>query len=416
MSIVRLPIDVILVIFKYLDVKDLMKIRQELEFAFSDFFAQIHITTVHDPQSQVVSLTFLPARDHCWLVSLTLTSGTGQRSYTLQCWDVSNTPATCVARRVLPVFRGFRINTDPTHVGILALRTSLGIEILGINFSASDPDTAFTTLSVLEDVSEGLHAFSASTLLTKFGEHRLNLRTIENPEFTVELQNPQYTVPKECLDARISCSYAVVVRTVTLELYALSSFRAASGPRIIEPFASHVWQWRVDSIAMAYQPSWPTASRGLEPSLNILVRYASLFPWPVNALHHYVLPSNESYVVTNDIDTNNSPYLSEPVLIRTIASPIRLFARSDMVLGSYGTALWIDSHTEDYFAHAMEGQRLAGTLLSSIEVPDQAAAATDNMVFNVREKDGWVRIAIEEQEGRIAVGTSKAEITISEYV
>jgi hypothetical protein len=64
----------------------------------------------------------------------------------------------------------------------------------------------------------------------------------------------------------------------------------------------------------------------------------------------------------------------------------------------------------------MEGQRLAGTLLSSIEVPDQAAAATDNMVFNVREKDGWVRIAIEEQEGRIAVGTSKAEITISEYV
>lgn len=73
-----------------------------------------------------------------------------------------------------------------------------GIEILGINFSASDPDTAFTTLSVLEDVSEGLHAFSASTLLTKFGEHRLNLRTIENPEFTVELQNPQYTVVCPC--------------------------------------------------------------------------------------------------------------------------------------------------------------------------------------------------------------------------
>jgi hypothetical protein len=93
-----------------------------------------------------------------------------------------------------------------------------------------------------------------------------------------------------------------------------------------------------------------------------------------------------------------------------------------MVLGSYGTALWIDSHTEDYFDHAVEGQRLAGTLFTAIEsggevaLNDQGAAATASMVYHVREDDGWVRIAIEEEEGKIAVGTSTAEITIFEYI
>lgn len=123
------------------------------------------------------------------------------------------------------------------------------------------------------------------------------------------------------------------------------------------------------------------------------------------------------------INANNKPYLTEPILIRTFASPIRLFARWDMVLGSFGTALWIDSHTEDYFDHAVEGQRLAGTLFTTVDLggqavalSDEAASATASMVYQVREDDGWIRIAMEEEEGKIAVGTATAEITIFEYI
>jgi hypothetical protein len=94
-----------------------------------------------------------------------------------------------------------------------------------------------------------------------------------------------------------------------------------------------------------------------------------------------------------------------------------------MVLGAYGTALWIDSHTEDYFDHAVEGQRLAGTLFTTVEpgtavVPldEQGISATASMVYQVREDDSWVRIAIQEEEGKIAVGTSTAEITIFQYI
>ncbi|KAJ7708812.1 hypothetical protein B0H17DRAFT_1030938 [Mycena rosella] len=481
MAIPALPTDIILVIFKYISVKDLMKLRQtckefleitqlrsvwhellqsevlqrnipiprlagrdletltskQLESCLADALrlrrnwiapspAPVRSSTfktVNDPQSQVVAVVFLPGRGHRWLMSLTLTTADGHRTYTLQCWDLANSSA-CIARRALTVFRGFRINTDAVHAGIVALRSSIGIEIVEIDFLATDPDAAFVTLQVLEDVPESLLVFSTSTLLTKFDDtRRLHIRTTEHPEFSVELQNPSYIVQKECLDAIVCEKYAVVARTATLEFYSLSSFRTGTGARVIEPIAVHTWQWRLDSVSLAYQPSWDATPHGLEPPINILVRYASLFPWPVNALHHYVLPCDESYVARETIGANNRPYLTEPVVIRTFASPIRLFARWDMVLGAYGTALWIDSHTEDYFDHAVEGQRLAGTLFTVVEpgvevVPlnDQGVSAAASMVYQVREDDGWIRIAVDEGEGKIAVGTSAAEITILEYI
>ncbi|KAJ6561068.1 hypothetical protein DFH09DRAFT_1316190 [Mycena vulgaris] len=480
MAIPALPADIILIIFKYISLKDVMKLRQtckdfldlsqhrsvwqdllrtevlqrnipiprlagrslstlnsrQLESCLADalrlrrnWIAPSPVPvqsrtfkTGSDPQSQVVAVSFLPAREHRWLISLTLATANGHRMYTLQCWDLLD-GSVCIARRSMTVFRGFRINTDPTHAGVLALRSSIGIEILEIDFHATDPDSAFVTLQVLDDVAEALLVFSSSTLLTKFDENRLHIRTIEHPEFSVELANPSYAVQKECIDAIVCEKYTVVARTATLEFYPLSSFRAGAGATVIEPTAAHTWQWRLDSVSLAYQPSWDAAHRGIEPPINILVRYASLFPWPVNALHHYVLPCDESYVGRDPIGPDNMPYLPEPVLIRTFASPIRLFARWDMTLGSYGTALWIDSHTEDYFDHAVEGQRLAGTLFTTVDpgmevvaMNDQGVSATAAMVYQVREDDGWIRIAIKEEEGRIAVGTSTADITIFEYI
>ncbi|KAJ7780264.1 hypothetical protein DFH07DRAFT_468411 [Mycena maculata] len=480
MAIPVLPTDVLLIICKHLGIADLLKLRQtckdfleitqlrsvwhellraevleknipipglegrnlatlgakELESRLADALRlrrnwispspepvrRLTFRTVDKPDSQVISVSFLPTRGHRWLISLALSTAPDQRMFILQCWDLLDL-SHCIARRSAADFRGFRINTDPSHPGIVALRSPMGVEILGIDFLSNDPDSAFVTLHVLHNLAESLQTFSGSTLLTKLDDNRLHLRTIENPDVSAELRNPNYVVQKECVDAMITHEYAVVVRTVTLELYSLSSFHAGSNESVIAPVAFHTWQWRVDSVSLAHQQSWAATARGIAPPINILVRYASLFPWPVNALHHYVLPCDESYNARAAIDVNNAPYLPEPVLIRTFASPIRLFARWDMVLGAYGTALWIDSHTEDYFDHAVEGQRLAGTLFTTFEpggpvvaLSDQGASATASMVYQVREDDGWIRIAIAEEEGKIAVGTSTAEITVLEYI
>nr|GAT53489.1 predicted protein [Mycena chlorophos] len=406
----------------------------ELELCISDALRLYKTWTGPSPQpirrrtfstdcpgpSQVVSMHFLPGRGLRWLLSLTLTPSE-ERTHTIQCWDISGESPRCIARRTLSGLRGFRVNTDGSHPGVLAVRAASGISIWGIDFTAPTSDAGFFAVQVLEDVTETLHVFTATTLLTKFNDQQLHLRTLENPSFAVELRNPTFIEPKECLDAIISDNFAVLMRTTTLEVYSLASFRASTGSHTLEPVSSHTWQWRIDSVSLAYQPS--SRADGL-PAINLLIRYASLFPWPVNALHHYVLPRDPSYNVAEDVTPNNLPYTSRAVLIQSIASPIRLFARWDMVLGRYGTALWIDSHTEDHFALAVEGQRLAGIKFAvtqteegeTVDLRELVASSHASSVYDVREDDGWMRIAVDDEEGKIALGTTSGQITLLEYI
>jgi len=125
-----------------------------------------------------------------------------------------------------------------------------------------------------------------------------------------------------------------------------------------------------------------------------------------------------------EIDTYNLPYFMEPKLVQSIGSPIRLLALSHVTLGPYGTALFIDSHTEDYFAREDQGQRLAGEVLA--QMPDEdgngergddyhALSGMASMVFGVREQDEWYRVAMDEEAGRIAIGCVDGGITLFEY-
>lgn len=106
------------------------------------------------------------------------------------------------------------------------------------------------------------------------------------------------------------------------------------------------------------------------------------------------------------------------MLSQTIVSPVRLFAITDMALGPYGTAVWFDSHT-DY--HGEVGQRLAGLMLDREETGSNNITAADqvstmpSMVFGAHEKDDWNRLAIDEGEGCIAVGSTTGEIIIEDY-
>ena len=87
--------------------------------------------------------------------------------------------------------------------------------------------------------------------------------------------------------------------------------------------------------------------------------------------------------------------------------------------------MWIDSHTEDYFGHSDCGQRLAGRYSSGLmtedhedeEVPlsDQLASTAATSVYRVQEADSWVRLALDECEGRIAIGHVDGKISILGY-
>jgi len=145
----------------------------------------------------------------------------------------------------------------------------------------------------------------------------------------------------------------------------------------------------------------------------------------MNLLHQYELQASGFYTSSRPLNDINSPYQFPPILCETIGSPVRLHATSDMAFGPYGTAIWTDSHTEDYFGHADRGQRLAGTFLlarniededEEVELSNQIANTAATSVYSVQEEDSWVRLALDEAEGRIILGCDDGRISVLEYI
>ena len=83
-------------------------------------------------------------------------------------------------------------------------------------------------------------------------------------------------------------------------------------------------------------------------------------------------------------------------------------------------AIWLDSHAENYVGRGDQGQRLAGCLIAAKDSIEEVLAPGDTTtrpsVFDVSEDDRWVRVALSEEEGRIAVGSSDGFISVLEYV
>lgn len=260
-----------------------------------------------------------------------------------------------------------------------------------------------------------------------------------------------YKLLKKCcqtiLDVILDKKIALLVRLNTLELFALPSSLPLSNDHgrniILNPVSSFEWPWRIDNVSMITRTQLSKLSDEYD-SIGILVRFGSLFPWvskcnyrkedfnshlfpqPINLLHQYELQANKFYTSSSPLNEINSPYHFPPILCETIGSPVRLHATSDMTFGSYGTAIWTDSHTEDYFGHADRGQRLAGAFLRArniqdgedkeVELSDQIANAAAASVFLVQEDDSWVRLALDEAEGRIILGYDDGRISVLDYI
>jgi len=215
--------------------------------------------------------------------------------------------------------------------------------------------------------------------------------------------------------------YMVIIRQQTVEFYSTvprSNVISATGAPIAYPLAQHRFTWRADTVNMSEQVRWH-ATRSRRPCpINLFIRFGSIYPWPVNILHHFVLTPNPAYVLGRETSLYNLPYLSEPTPVQTIGSPVRLFGPSAVALGKYGTALWLDSHTEDWLGPSDRGQRLAGKLVAVVEEPSSVClqeSSNASMVFRVREDDMWNKIAMDEESGRIAVGYVDGSITLLEY-
>ncbi|KAF9269302.1 hypothetical protein L218DRAFT_940335 [Marasmius fiardii PR-910] len=398
------------------------------------------------PSLRIISLHFITLSGYFYLLAVSYKQHFNPRTLLFELWDIGHADkASCVAWREIRWSGGYSVNTTClAGEGVLAIKTP-DIEIWDVDLSKV-PESAFVTLQTLSVEAKTISAYTGATLLILGLNDEVNILDIRNPSLKVELRHPQPVLPTNqphILESIIEHDYALVVRPTTLELYSLDEFRKGANVQVVSPIVAHHFQWRLDSCRIERDvkryPSFSPKSRRPTP-INILLRFSSLFPWPVNLLQHYILHPNDLYTPSSDstpttIGRDNSPYHFPPVLHQTISSPIRLFAVSDMALGCYGSAVWIDSHTEEYFLQGETGQRLAGLMLSPVvlgdELPDEdgdtvseeppdltdkQTQAHASSVFEVQEVDDWNRVAVDEREGRVAVGSVNGRITLYEYI
>ncbi|TFK39745.1 hypothetical protein BDQ12DRAFT_681146 [Crucibulum laeve] len=238
------------------------------------------------PGCRVISLHFLSTTGSSnYLLSVLLTHHDGQRLFTVQCWDIQASPPKCIAVRTFTQFKGLVINQNPTKFGVLAINSS-NVEIFDIDCTISDPTNAFVVTSQFPEVVERIHLFSGSRLLTRDGIGRTHLWDVEYPEVKVEIKNPHNVQFEVILAAYIDDTRLIVIRTTELEVYTLpgsvTQVLASSMPPsglILDPILYHKWPWRIDSVVLSPQHSWSRAGTKNRATLNILLRFGSLFPW-----------------------------------------------------------------------------------------------------------------------------------------
>ncbi|KAG6909365.1 hypothetical protein DXG01_000804 [Tephrocybe rancida] len=362
---------------------------------------------------------FIPGDRQRYLIALVRTSDTADGPlYDLGCWDLKTSPPKCVAHRTLNL-GWFVVNRSPDSLARLAIQ-SPDIELLGIDYSVQNPSSGFYTVSKSPNTAGRLVAFNGSLIVTRTDENQLYVKNLESGTDQVELRSHHPTL-EQVLEVVIQGDIVIVARATRLEIFTIAGLDTSQKPALI---AQHAWQWSLDSISISPQKTWPLGSEPKYPAFNILIRFGSRLPWPVNLIHHFVLLPNIGYRGGEPHSPNNVPYSTIPVVRRLIGSPVRLFSKYHMAIGSHGTAVWIDSHTEDYFGRGDCGQRLAGSRpLEILDVEDEdfyedsneMESSMDSSVFGYCEYDEWGRVAVDEEEGRIAIGHLNSTIVVHEY-
>lgn len=393
------------------------------------------------PESRIISLKFFSRHGEHWLFSLSMTRNSGLRAFTFQCWDLKTNPPSCIARRILHHFAGLAFNKMLTGRAVVAVMTPEiclidvdpvtrtqsrgggddgggggGGESRGVppSIARRSPAQACVNVAMLEDRASGNMMLVGDLILTQDDVGRTFLYHFEAPQARIELVHTEgHVQPERILDVLADRDWIIVARTTTVEIYALPPSIDRSIQ--IEPIGVHKWQWKVDSISLAR----PINSSETVAPIHLVLRYGSIHPWPVNLIHRFVLNINDTFDPSRSASKHNFPYILPPLNTQMIGSPIRLLSVYDMAVGSHGTIIYTDSHTETYFGHSDFGQRLAGTRIderSDDGIEGQVGTMVrESSVYQVTERDEWTKVALQEEEGRIAIGHVDGRITVLDY-
>ncbi|KAI0664474.1 hypothetical protein C8Q70DRAFT_948297 [Cubamyces menziesii] len=445
----------------------------------------------HGPNARNLAIVFLPHLP-AHVLTLTLSDTTSRsRRFSFELWHTVGATATCVDRMPIQALSSYAVNAVPDSPTTFTTTRrdphteQLITEAYQVNVPGASSSAHIQLTKQFHGYSKTVGLHGSWLMATDAHKHiRMvdvdvgRLRCTLNAPTTLGTLAPGST-ELQCLDTVVLSDFVLSFCKQYIVLYhipstithssATLSENLGDAPRV-DAVASYKWRWRIDTVTVMPRRESQGLHTTVAPSLvsppliDILIRFDTWFPWPVNLLHHFVLVPNPAYrpETLKISDPTTLPYLFSPadgpITVNSIPSPLRIFTPSDVVLGPYGTALWLDASTDTTTPSQAgdHGQRIAGMVLPRVPLPVQRVQAGDGpqddqvspgladlhleggertereissatagaipawpdvSVFQIQDREErWTRLAVDEEGGRIAVGHVDGTVRIFSYV
>ena len=233
------------------------------------------------------------------------------------------------------------------------------------------------------------------------------------------------------------------MRARSIELFAEPVLRDSSECVTYRPLACHSFGW-IDGVSVSTQ-AFGRDSQYTPGPLLILLRAESDDPWmsDMHTLDLYMLEPNPTYVYSKEPlaplpgRPPPAPYLFPPVHSKLSSPSVRGFLRcTDLVLGSCGTAIWIqprparsaDLTMLDVHSSETQGPRpnaetevLAGAVFAGPlrETSEDAAGVKGVQARTVYVRDSagsgnWTAMDYVEELGVVALASTQGVVTVLE--
>lgn len=206
----------------------------------------------------------------------------------------------------------------------------------------------------------------------------------------IRLDSPLVNVVDHCIDVVFTPTHVLVIRARSINLFEYPSCSLV---------ATHSFGW-VDGASASYRPT--------TNDISLLIRHQSDNPWTANisTLQLYnLLPVKEGL-----------GYTFPPVATAHISSPRGALRCPDVVLGRYGTAIWISPQERTMVVDDASGLLSTETLVAAA-FPGPLNAEADVKTFKVHTNamNNWTALDYDEEHGRIALGSSFGKVTVLEW-
>ncbi|KAF9233179.1 hypothetical protein BU15DRAFT_80381 [Melanogaster broomeanus] len=383
-----------------------------------------HVASVADKSGAIEEIRFLSHRGQNWIV--TTSRGIWSDLYLRDC-DALQVVAQWSPGKAL--FNGMVVNTDRDSDAAIAIAVQrdgvMSVEILSLSHDDQTSGIKVQQMATLDTPHKPIALRGDLVALCNHDSETLILNWKTREQCILRSPETWQDKPLHVMFAQGSI-FVVRARSVCIFREPRMEFPDNELP-ITEPYAFASYGW-VEGVSL----SLSTQLHACQPSLSMLVRTKGDDPWRLEDQFQFLtLKSDPNNVASSTSDDDDTPSIdSEPPTfpfthVSSLSSPHQGPLRcSDMVLGPYGTAVWVQP--ADW---APAGLILDNVDMQHAPVPpsretlvaaifpgllNRGSLAGEACIKVSFENTGcaWSCLDYDEEQGLIALGSNFGEITM----